>query len=601
MAGSSSTFISQASNNTNITNSTSKNPPRPPSGPSVKPLSRSLAGIDTSDSGVMLPTGRWNGGVGGSHQRDSIGTSGGNPVPPPPPPLYHGHGSTSPQGSLHKRTDSYGSMSSLGSIGTGGFGTGGPIDGHPNSPRMTMEDHEYARNRRAQTRRSLSGDHRAATSPCPAPPSPTGHLADVKKGNDDTEVTVLESPHHAVAHVRKNSFLDMLRMGWSPRSRNSPSSTSRKRPNVDDFHRLNQEFLQRETLAQTFPPQSTAGVSPSTSKQQHRRLGSQDHPPPSRGTHRRLQSISNDEWNEDGAEEANNEGEVRAISNLGANGHTKDRTGYLRHDRERYSSNEETSESGSLIDDEEVEDYSDDNVEEHTSLLPPSGISSNEKEEKDSNYGSFTSRRSQHTWTGVSRIRPQQRSSIEKGSSRRLKASSASDATIPASRSMPSRSRNVDTDASAQTDKWDNRASSMVRKARKKKYRRKSQKSRLSSDSSQVSDDSSDSNIDFRQWTKWTKKRPSNLEKERAKLIEQLKAEARAESEMFAKEEESIQWHRQMWTNIVAEFQKFATLTFRGLTFIEAFIGNLPLTIGAVALSVVSLGGKCPRAMERAT
>ena len=91
------------------------------------------------------------------------------------------------------------------------------------------------------------------------------------------------------------------------------------------------------------------------------------------------------------------------------------------------------------------------------------------------------------------------------------------------------------------------------------------------------------------------------LEKERAKVLEQWKAEARAKSEMSAREEEPNRWHWQIRTQVVAEFRKFATLTFRGLTFVEAFIGNLPLTIGAVSLSIVSLGGKYPRPVERTT
>jgi hypothetical protein len=556
----------------------SKNPPRPPSGLSVKQSSRSLAGVDTSDSGVMLPSSRWSGGGGGSghsgqHQRDSLGSSKGNPIPPPPPPL-HQAGSTSPQGSLHMRAESCGSISSLGS--------------------MITEDQEYARNRHAQTtrRRSLTRENGQSQSSSPAPPSPTGHLADVKKVDDGTEAPVPETPQNVVSHLRKNSFLDMLRMGWSPQSRNTPSGTSRKRPNIEDFHRHNQDFLHRETLLPILPAQAAAGVAPASSKQQHLRQGSQDHPPPSRGTHRRLQSISNDEWNEDEATEDdhNNEGKLPAIPNVGS--------GYLRHGGGINSSNEEASESRSQLDEDGNENDWDDNFEEHTSLLPPSGISSNEQEEKDSKYGSFSIRRSQkkHAPAGAGRIRPQQRSSIEKGSSRTLKTSSVSDATVPASKSMPSRSRNVDTDTSTQTDRRDNSTPSMARKARKKKYRRKSQKSRLNSESSERSEDSSDSNMDYRQWTK---KRASMLEKERAKLIEQWKAEARAESGKSAKEEEPGQWHRQQWRHAVAEFQKFATITFRGLTFVEAFIGNLPLTIGAVSLSIVSLGGKYRRPIDR--
>jgi hypothetical protein len=40
----------------------------------------------------------------------------------------------------------------------------------------------------------------------------------------------------------------------------------------------------------------------------------------------------------------------------------------------------------------------------------------------------------------------------------------------------------------------------------------------------------------------------------------------------------------------MAEFDKLATQTFGCLTCVEAFIGNLPLTICAVAMAVVTLG-----------
>ena len=128
----------------------------------------------------------------------------------------------------------------------------------------------------------------------------------------------------------------------------------------------------------------------------------------------------------------------------------------------------------------------------------------------------------------------------------------------------------------------------MDRKSRKKKYVRINSKNLLYSDhSSESSQDSSDSSFDYR---KWTKKRARMLEKERAKLIEQWKVEAKAEAELLRKEEESNRWYRRLWRTIVDQLHNFGMKAFRCLTIVEKFIGNLPLTIGAVALAVVTLG-----------
>lgn len=136
------------------------------------------------------------------------------------------------------------------------------------------------------------------------------------------------------------------------------------------------------------------------------------------------------------------------------------------------------------------------------------------------------------------------------------------------------------------TERWDNRTA-MFRKPRKKKRRRGSKRrsSHSSADSTSDSDENSsdDESFDYRQWTK---DRARMLEKERTKLIQQWKAEARAEAETMRKEEESNECCR----SVVAQFHRLGNQLFRLSTLIEAFIGNLPLTIGAVAMAVVTLG-----------
>lgn len=569
-----------------------KNPPRPPSGPPVKPSSRASVVVDTPDFGVACSvTGRRSGG-GGVH-RESFASDGSSNTPPPPPPPQ-GHAPTPSVGSLHMRADSSGSMSSLCSRGPSGLGSGGgPCDGLTSSSSMGNEkDQSKQRHSHANDQRYLSIDRKESPPSPPAPPSPKGRYVDRNTSINEIVVTTPETPRNVVSHGRKNSFLDMLRLGWSPQSRNSPSSTVRKQPDVDEFHRRNREFLQRATAVpnDAIRPQVSAAPVPS---REHRRLGSQDRPPASRGTHQRLQSISNDEWNDDEPEEGTSSKETKrpAIHSVGA-GRNKEKSARLGPGAIRSSTSEETSESGSLIDDESDDIYWDENVSEQTSLLPPSGISSSEQEEKDSRYGSSSSRRTHHNYTGAggSQRHSQQRpSSIEQGSSRNGSSSSVGDAGRTASKMISSGSRNTDTDISMLTDRWDNRTQSTLRKARKKKYRRKNQKGRMSGDSSDSSEDSSDSDTDYRQWTK---KRARMFEKERMKRIEQWKAEARSEAATSRKKEESDQWHRQIWTTVFTEFQKLGSKTFRGLTLAEAFIGNLPLTVGAVAMAIVTLGGK---------
>lgn len=80
------------------------------------------------------------------------------------------------------------------------------------------------------------------------------------------------------------------------------------------------------------------------------------------------------------------------------------------------------------------------------------------------------------------------------------------------------------------------------------------------------------------------------LEKERAKLMEQWKAEARADAEMAHKEEEANPWAKRMRQAVNTEMGNAKNTTFRMFYFLQAFIANLPLTIGAVAMAVVTLG-----------
>ena len=500
--------------NSNVVSATKKiNPPRPPTAKKNNDFHR-----DLGSSGSILPP----------------------PPPPPPPPqslvLASSGGSSCHSGgsSYHSRADSYGSMSSL--------------EGHgPISTNFSKDE----------------DDDRPAQPSHQRPPTPKSNRPTI-----DTSITMTspESQGQVIPqHERKNSFLDMLRLGWSPQSRDSPSGTTRKKPNVNEFHRKNQEFLNRATAMHPFQKSSTVPM------MLHRRIPSQDRPPASRGTHRRLHSISNDEWDED-KEEEDQRGTVAPK--------------LQEPNRAFTSTTDDTSDSGTYIDEDRVSEDDDDdddesdndesdNVNEYSSLLPPSGISSNEKEGKDSNYDRKY-RRGHQNYESTS------------GTRRKLHPNESTQ--VPScSNDSSSASISKMSEAVTSAARWDNRTMNMTRKSRKKKYRHKNSKHLSNNDntSSESSENSSDSSFDHR---KWTKKRARMLEKERTKLIEQWKEEAKVEAELLRKREESNRWHRRLWNMIVGQLHNSGVKAFRCLTIVENFIGNLPLTIGAVALAVVTLG-----------
>jgi hypothetical protein len=94
--------------------------------------------------------------------------------------------------------------------------------------------------------------------------------------------------------VRGGGFFERLNPWHAPRSK------------VDEFHRKNQEFLSKQQPMGQFSPSS------SSRQQQPRRvsLTSLDRPPPSMGTHRRLNSIENDDWTEPDEEDEHHGGNI---------------------------------------------------------------------------------------------------------------------------------------------------------------------------------------------------------------------------------------------------------------------------------------------------
>ena len=80
------------------------------------------------------------------------------------------------------------------------------------------------------------------------------------------------------------------------------------------------------------------------------------------------------------------------------------------------------------------------------------------------------------------------------------------------------------------------------------------------------------------------------LEEERSRLVAQWKAEARAEALASSRQREDEQWHRRFGRYVDSEFGHILKGAYKVLCFLEAFICNLPLSIGAIAMAIATLG-----------
>eukprot|EP00934_Nitzschia_sp_Nitz4_P006878 Nitzschia sp. Nitz4//scaffold17_size182527//147575//151746//NITZ4_001877-RA/size182527-snap-gene-0.302-mRNA-1//-1//CDS//3329539409//6868//frame0 len=333
-------------------------------------------------------------------------------------------------------------------------------------------------------------------------------------------------PKPTKRHHRKNSsgsFLDMIRDKFA-----TPEKVDLSDPlaTKEEYNRRSKEFLKG---ANSTPKSKAPG---DLTRPMHQRVGSQDRPPASRGTHKRLPSITNDDWGEDAgkeesAKETTSGGDVPASS-------------------EGAESSSDAPPTSSKLTGSEIQE--DDYEDERTRLLPPTCISSNERD-----------------------------------GSRRV----ASDE-FRISRGPPDGLQYPGHAPEDSLARWDSRSREILeqsdrkyrssRKNRKKKHKRKHKSSRRGLDvpSSDSSGDEEAANYDYR---RWTKKRARMLEKERAKLIEQWKEEAKVQAEMHRKEMEANRCDR-----------LFMRLLWGKLLSLETFFSNLPLTIGAVAMAVVTLG-----------
>jgi hypothetical protein len=315
-----------------------------------------------------------------------------------------------------------------------------------------------------------------------------------------------------------------------------------KEPTVDDYHRKNQAFLRKAS-------QERSRNSPSP-KQELRRvpLGSMDRPPPSRGTHKRLPSIDNDDWEEDGTGKKTTALKIDALqpARLVRTYSSGEDSGY----------GEDPSHLQSRVP-PRFKNKHESEADERTRLLPPPGISSNEQSDK-----VYTGQTPDH---GSSRLRPGQLPDVY-----------GSVATVRAG----------NTTASLGYDYEQAKKS----RRKKKKSRQRSRKSRQDQSDGSSDASHSSSSASSQDYHLWMKKRSRVLDKERTKLIKKWRSEARAEEEEERREQDNKMWNRRLYVYMEEEFGHVIKAVIKFLTWFEAFIANIPLTINAIALAVANLG-----------
>lgn len=403
---------------------------------------------------------------------------------------------------------------------------------------LDSSDQELARMRNpATTQSNQSGPSNGNAPPPPPPPPPLAPPIHVRAESNGSVSSLgsqgsvfgfflgAKSPNSNDDN-RKATFLNMLNP-FSPKTR------ERRQFSPHEFHLKNQDFLKKSKAGPRHLQQPTPPP--------HRRLGSMDRPPASRGTHKRLPSIENDDWGEPhpdlmGLERSSSDhssaGNVSASSQI--------------------SSSEDTQQGNAP---KKVANY--ESVNERSYLLPPSGQGSQE----------IADRRLYRPIDG--QASSGRRRSKNRSSSRRSPKQRESEIAGQRNNRVPGHDRNL----------------------KRKSRRRLRMKRRVAGDESNSSGDSnessSSSSYGYRQWTR---RRAQMLEDERNRLIAQWKAEARAEALALQRRREDEQWHRRLGRYIDSEFGDVIGRAYKCLTFLEVFVCNLPLTVGAIAMAIVTLG-----------
>ena len=417
--------------------------------------------------------------------------------PPPPPPPQ-----TNQQ--YHVRTDSSGSVSSLGSTGSKGPGFfftdrfSGAIQGVLQSPSFDGSELDDPRRHSSIV---LSSSER----------QPSTEFID-QHTHSDPGGTVFGIFH------------------WPADSQTRPVT-------VEEFHRRNQFFLQSPEGDRD----RSMYQSQQASHQQMRRPVPSDTPRNTRGQHQPgIHSVDNDIWDEQGAAHVGVQEKQPQGLVFRQNPHQ-----LFLHD----AGSGEASSNSLLSSSESELSFQD----EHTSLLPPSGISSHEHRS--------------HRYTEE----PEPRRGLRR----------SGDPLLEHREDTTTRRDNRIHDQVMVT-----RSAATKSKKKSRKHRRRARRNSWEGASDENS--SSDSSpVDYRDWSK---KGARMLARERTKLIDQWKAEARAETERVRKEVEMNRWYRRLSRSLEAHMKILLMHVMNFLGFVVIFISNLPITIGAVALAIVTLG-----------
>lgn len=214
---------------------------------------------------------------------------------------------------------------------------------------------------------------------------------------------------------------------------------------------------------------------------------------------------------------------------------------------------------------------------ERTSLLPPSGIGTGENREAKELYTNESGR---------------SRDSRRENRSRRSRDNRRSPR-----RETEWRDNAVARGRARRNDAYDHpftysgageteRRSNFVSKSRKKGKQKKSRHRPREADAEFYRSSSSQSSSHHVS----TRRQMRILEKERSRLIAQWKAEALAEAEAARKEYEANRWDRKLGERMGRTCTPYLESSMKAWIHVETFIANLPLTVGAIALAIVTLG-----------
>ena len=431
------------------------------------------------------------------------------PPPPPPPPS---------QPLCHVRTDSTGSVSSLGSTGSKG-------PGFSSTDRLNGEIQGFLQSQNCDG-------------------------AKVIESRKDYMKYLASSERQATAESHDQHRVDTGGIAFG--NFNWPPSGYSRPVTIEEFHQRNQVFLQRSGLErdrdQVKYQQQQQQQPPQPHSRRSIQAGTQ---PNSRGKHQPgLISIDNSNWDDQGGFRTG-----RSINKLQAIPQDLESLARTHVPRppphQLHQSNtcrDEISSSNLLSSSESEQSFQD----ERSSLLPPSGIST-------------------HEYRGHYTDGPEHRPGPKR--SHDLLLGSGDDTTFR-------RGHRKEKSTSHRSDKT---------KRKKKMSQRNRRRARrdLSGDDSSESPISDSSSVDNRHWRK---KRAKMLEKERIKLIDQWKAETRAEAERTRFEVENNRWYKRLGRSVNCHFDAYLNKAWKLLGLFEIFICNLPLTIGAVALAIVTLG-----------